>query len=448
MVNSSLTTRNWNTLVLSSVDTKLLSNVHSTTLYDRRYGWISICGGLIITFVFGAVYSWSVYIKPLIDELGFTYFEASLPFSVFIIVFATTSFLGAKIYERRGIKTAALLGVLSTALGTMLCSLVALKYISTFENPFYGNMFWLIFTYGVIAGLGSGFGYTPVIAMARKWFPDRAGLVTGVVIFGYGGGALAFAPVQTALIQLYGLHNTYLLVGILSLVMGLPAVFLVKDPPVEVTRYYATFSRRRAVLPKVDMETREVVRTIDFWLLFTSYLLVAGCGLLVIGHLAKIGAEKGLDPMTAAMLVSLFAIMNGLGRPPAGWISDMLGKYGRPITMGMLFTIQGFLFAALAYTSGPALYLVASASGFIYGSTLSLYAAVTGDFFGLKYLSSNYALVFIGWGVGGLLFPALGGYIRDITGSYELALFIASIATIIGGTVSLYLKKRLKLYLE
>lgn len=273
-------------------------------------------------------------------------------------------------------------------------------------------------------------------------------MATGIVIFGYGGGALAFAPVQTVLLEHLGLFRTFLTVALISPIMGMPAALLVRDPHPEVTKYYATYSKRRAVTPQVDMPPRSMVKTVDFWLLLGSYVLVAGRGLLFIGHLAKMGIEKGFDPLQAAFLVSLFSVMNGLGRPPAGWISDLLGKYGRPITMGTLFTLQVFLFLSVIYVRDVLLYVVAATSGFIYGSTLSLYAAVTGDFFGLKHLSMNYALVFIGWGVGGLVFPALGGYLRDITGNYDLAMVVALVATIAGGIVCFYLKKRLRLHLE
>ena len=93
-------------------------------------------------------------------------------------------------------------------------------------------------------------------------------------------------------------------------------------------------------------------------------------------------------------------------------------------------------------------YLTVAVLGFIYGSTLALFPAATGDFFGLKYLSENYALLFTSWGVSGLLFPSIGGYIKDLTGGYESALVLSSLLSVAGAAIGLYLKKRLALYLH
>lgn len=104
-------------------------------------------------------------------------FWAALPFSVFIAVFALSSIIGGKLYMQKGIKKTAGLSIASVSSGLLLSSLV--EYISL---PLY-----LVATYGVLVGLGNGLGYIPVVTLARRWFPDRAGLVTGIIILGYGG---------------------------------------------------------------------------------------------------------------------------------------------------------------------------------------------------------------------------------------------------------------------
>lgn len=412
----------------------------SSTLHpvDRRYGYISLAAGTMITAVLGSSYAYSVYISTL-ERLWGSALYASLPFSVLIAVFALTSILGGRLYSLKGIKLVATSSMLTTSAGLLLSALVELVV----------SPLWLIFTYGILVGTGNGLGYIPAVALARRWFPDRAGLATGVVILGYGGSAIVFAPVKTVLIDLHGIAMTFLAVGLTSLAIGIPAALIIRDPSQEVVSYYSKFSKRRAVIPKRDMSPREAARRIDFWLLWLSFLLVSGAGLMLIGHLARFVQTRGIGVTEAALAISLFSLMNALGRPPAGWISDRLGNYGRPITMAALFTIQAVLFALLAFAADPLqIYPIVAVAGFAYGSTLALYPAATGDFFGLKHLSENYALIFTGWGISGLIFPALGGYIRDITGGYEVALTIASVVSLIGALVCVYLKKRLALYLE
>jgi OFA family oxalate/formate antiporter-like MFS transporter len=406
---------------------------------SRSGGLIALAAGVAITSVLGSSYAYSVYVKHLTNLWG-SAFWASLPFSVLIATFAFSSIIGGRLYTKKGsIRVPALLSMLLTGGGLLLSLLV-----EVINNPL-----WLVATYGVVVGMGNGMGYVPVVALARKWYPDRAGLATGIVILGYGGSALAFAPLKAYLISLFGVGLTFAIVGLISFAVGVPAAMIVRDPPQEVVAYFSRFAKSRAVIPKRDYKPEEVVRTLDFQLLWASFLLTAGPGLMLIGHMDKLATLNNIPnpPLT----VSVFSLMNALGRPPAGWISDRLGKFGRPITMATLFTLQGLLFYALSTPLAEVpwlFYLIVAVLGFIYGSGLALFPAATGDFFGLKYLSENYALVFISWGVSGLFFPSLGGYIKDQTGSYVPVLVLSSLLSVAGAAISLYLKKRLALYLH
>lgn len=409
-------------------------------MYNRREGWVSLGAGVIVTSVLGASYAYSAY-RPVLEELWQSSFMASLPFSVFIALFAFTSILGGRVYMHKGIKVTTLTSMLLVAIGLYLSSLITL-----IPSPYY-----LIFTYGILTGLGNGLGYIPVVTMARKWFPDRAGFATGLVILGYGGSALVFAPLKTILIKTYDISITFATVATISAVLGLIAFSLIKDPRPEITSYFASKgTTRRVVLPKRDMEPKESIRTRDFWLIWISFLLTASPGLMLIGHLMSFMKTRGFDPLTSSLAISVFSVFNALGRPPAGWISDKLGKHGRPITMTTFFLVQSILFLGLAFLdlSPIKLFLVIAVAGFFYGSALALYPAITGDFFGLKYLSMNYSLVFIGWGISGLLAPSLGGLLVDITNGYETPLVVFSVFSFIGAVICAYLKHRMSIYIQ
>jgi len=406
---------------------------------SRTGGLKVLVASVAITSVLGSSYAYSVYVRPL-ASLWESTFWASLPFSVLIATFAFSSIIGGRLYARKGsIRIPALLSMLLTGIGLLLSSLV--EAITHF--------IWLVITYGVIVGLGNGMGYVPVVALARKWYPDKAGLATGVVILGYGGSALAFAPLKSYLIELVGVGWTFATVGLISLIIGVPAAAIVRDPPQELVAYFSRFAKRRAVIPKRDYKPGEAVETPDFWMLWASFMLTAGPGLMLIGHMANLAALNNIP--NPPLAVSVFSVMNALGRPPAGWVSDLLGKFGRPITMSVFFTIQGLLFYMLSTPLAGipwVFFLMVAVLGFFYGSSLALFPAATGDFFGLKHLSENYSLIFISWGVSGLVFPSIGSYIVDSTGGYGLALIISSILSVLGGLLNLYLKKRLALYLQ
>lgn len=408
-------------------------------MYSRREGWKSLFAGTMITAILGASYAYSAY-RPVLESLWGSSFLASLPFSVFIATFAFTSLIGGGLYSLKGIRISATMSIAFVTLGLTLSSLI--EFIL---DPFY-----LVFTYGVLTGLGNGLGYIPVVAMARKWFPDRAGFATGLVIFGYGGSALAFAPLKTTLISIHGIATTFLAVALVSLIIGVIACLMIKDPPPEITMYYSSRTPSRVVIPKRDLEPKLAVRTPDFWAIWVSFLLTASPGLMLIGHMMSFIQSRGFDTLFGALAISVFSVFNALGRPPAGLISDKLGRYGRPVTMVIFFLLQSLLFMALALISLPRLefLIVVAAAGFFYGSALALYPALTGDFFGLKHLSMNYSLVFTGWGISGLLAPSLGGLLVDITGGYETPLLVSSALSFAGMLICVYLKRRLRLYLE
>ncbi|WP_448579341.1 OFA family MFS transporter [Thermosphaera sp.] len=406
----------------------------------KRIGGVkALAASVAITSVLGSSYAYSVYVEPL-AILWESTFWASLPFSVLIATFAFSSIIGGRLYARKGsIRVPALLSMGLTGSGLLLSSLV--EVVAT---PLL-----LLATYGLMVGFGNGLGYVPIVALARKWYPDKAGLATGVVILGYGGSALAFAPLKAFLIEELGVGLTFAAVGLISLAIGVPAAMTVRDPPQEIVAYFSRFAKKRVVIPKRDYKPGEALKTPDFWLLWASFMLTAGPGLMLIGHMAKLAALNNMP--NPPLAVSIFSVMNALGRPPAGWVSDKLGRFGRPLTMTVFFTAQGLLFYALSTPLASIqwlFFLTVAALGFFYGSSLALFPAATGDFFGLKHLSENYSLIFIGWGLSGLLFPSLGSYIVDSTGGYELALILSSILSVAGALVNLYLKKRLALFLE
>ncbi|MEM4484668.1 MAG: OFA family MFS transporter [Sulfolobales archaeon] len=394
--------------------------------------------GTAVTSVLSASYAYSAY-RPSLESIWNSSFLASLPFSVFIVVFAFSSIIGGRFYAMKGIKSSVALSILLVSSGLLLSSLI--EYI---PNPLY-----LIATYGVITGFRNGFGYIPVVTLARKWFPDKAGLATGIVIFGYGGSALVFAPLKTILLDLHDISTTFLAVGVISAILGSIAYYLIRDPPVEVANYFSSRRGIKATVPKREMGPSEILKTKEFWALWLSFILVSTPGIMLIGHLKSFALSKGLNPIQATLAISVFSVLNAVGRPPAGWISDKMGKYGRPLTMTLFFSLQTILFTTLAMfdLEAIALILIIALAGFFYGSALALYPALTGDFFGIKHLSTNYSLVFTGWGIAGLIAPSPGGYLVEITGGYKVPLLVFSIFSLTGSIICLYLKKQLGNYL-
>lgn len=388
-------------------------------------GALVIFAGFLLNLMLGIVYAWSVFVKPLMDNFGWSKTIASLPFSIFLFVFAIMMVPAGRAQDKIGPRKVAILGGVLLGLGFILSS-----FIETIRDPV-----WLLLTYGVIAGAGCGLGYACPIPTARKWYPHRAGLATGLVVMGFGMSALIFAPLERAFIDAYGIGNAFLYIGVILLVVSVIAASLLTTPP-EMKN-----SNPMPVNPQSERDflPTEMLKTPQFYMLWFSFMFMSLVGLMVIGHIAPYAQERGLDPYAAAFAASVLSVANALGRPGAGWLSDIIG---RPKTMFLLFLLQGIVVMAFPHfaLTLATIYLGAIIIGFNYGANFSLFPSATGDFYGTRNLGVNYGLVFTSYGVGGLIGPIMAGYVFDVTGSYEMAFLVAGVLAIIAALISIALR--------
>src|SRR5260221_2515159 len=164
--------------------------------------WGIALAGVVMQIALGAVYAWSVFRAPLAKQFGWSIPEVTLTFTISIFVLGIAAFFGGLWLNRRGPRIVALTGGILYGLGVFLAS---------FSNH---GLWWLYLTYGVIGGIGLGFGYIVPVAVLVKWFPDRRGLITGIAVGGFGAGALITAPVATRLIQMVVVFQTFAHFGI------------------------------------------------------------------------------------------------------------------------------------------------------------------------------------------------------------------------------------------
>src|SRR5271156_3966061 len=182
----------------------------------RRWG-IAVAA-ILVQMALGAVYAWSVFRVPLSKVFHSTISEVTLTFTIAIFVLGFAAFFGGLWLSRVGPRVVMLTGGLLYGGGVFLAS-------------FSSGLPWLYLTYGVIGGIGLGFGYIVPISVLVKWFPDRRGLMTGIAVGGFGAGALVTAPLATGLIKSVGVLNTFAYLGIAYLVVTVVAGLFMVNPP-------------------------------------------------------------------------------------------------------------------------------------------------------------------------------------------------------------------------
>ncbi len=181
--------------------------------------WGIAAAGFLMQMALGAVYAWSVFRIPLAKQFHWSISQVTLTFTICVFVLGISAFFGGLWLNKKGPRVVALTAGFLYGLGVFLASYSADK------------LWWLYLSYGLIGGIGLGFGYIVPIAVLVKWFPDRRGLITGIAVAGFGGGALVTAPAATYLIQSVGVLKTFAYLGIAYLVVTMSTGFFMRNPP-------------------------------------------------------------------------------------------------------------------------------------------------------------------------------------------------------------------------
>ncbi|OYT27781.1 MAG: MFS transporter [Candidatus Altiarchaeales archaeon ex4484_96] len=405
--------------------------------------WLVMIGALMLQLCLGAVYAWSVFAAELKADFAWSVTETQIVFSVALATFALVMVWAGKLQDKMGPQKIALVGA----------GLLGLSYVAS--GFMTGNFMWFLLTLGIGAGAGIGLAYVCPIAALGKWFPDKLGLATGLAVAGFGGGAFFISVlsgkginmigIQIDLIQLlakYGLGGTLQIWGIMFLAVGGVGAFLLSNPPAGwKPEGWVPPAPSAKTATSEDWERGAMIKTPQFWMLLVMFVFAASAGLMTIGILKVYGIDSGLAAAAAGTAVGILSIFNGAGRIVWGWLSD---KLGRPMAMALMFFLQALMMFALIFlglgSNTTGLAVAAAWIGFMFGGNFALFPAATRDFFGIKNYGGNYAMVFLGYGVAGIIGPILAGQAKDILGSYDMAFIISGVMCVIAAVLAFLTK--------
>jgi len=400
---------------------------------DNR-GWIVVFSGMLVNTFIGILYSWSVFAGYLRMDYGFSATEAQIPYMIACGVFALMMIPGGRAQDKLGPTVVITAGGICTGIGFI-------------GSSFVMTMTGLAIFFGVIFGTAMGLVYTSATPAAVKWFgPEKRGLISGLVVAGFGGASIYTAPLAEALIVNFGVEQAFLYLGIGFCIVTVIVAQLIKNPPpgyVPPTTgtpppEAKADDKKETRKVRADYKPSEMVKTPQFFGLWFMFCFASLAGLLIIGHLASIAIEQAGSQL-GFLLVAILGLFNAGGRVAAGIISD---KIGRINTMLLVFGLQlvNFLCFSL-YVNQPLLLLGTAICGAAYGANLTVFPATTADLFGTKNLGMNYGLVFSSWGVGGVFGGLIGGMVRDITGTYLTAYLIAAALLVICIILTFFTRK-------
>jgi MFS transporter, OFA family, oxalate/formate antiporter len=402
-----------------------MGQASGTTALPR---WLPLVGGVFSSTACGALlYAWSVFIKPLNAEFGWRRADIALAFAICCLVFGLMTYPAGKLSDRYGARVVVFVGGVILALGFCLSG-----YIHSRPQ--------LYLTYGLVAGFGGGLVYLPPIATAPKWWPDHRALATGFAVVGLGLGSFIMAPLATYIIQHHGWRQVFIYAGVAMGGMAVLASLTLKTPPAGWTPAgYKAPARVAGARETRDFTFRETIRTAQFWLLYLAYFCAAFAGLMVIGHIAGHGIDRGVEPMKAAGAASWLAITNAAARILIGLVGDRMGM--KKSFVG-IFVLQ-VAAMALLYPAGYAywwLWAVAALIGWNYGAMFTLFPATCLQYFGITSQGANYGLLFTSWGLAGFAGPYVGGWIKDSTGTYLAPFLVGAVVVAVSAVLTAIVK--------
>jgi MFS transporter, OFA family, oxalate/formate antiporter len=398
-------------------------------------GVVVMLAGLGINLTLGVLYAWGVISAALIDQMGWTATQTQIPYMIACAAFAFFMVPGGRLQDKFGPKPIIIAAAILTGVGFLMAGAIM-------------TVIGLSIFFGLVFGIGMGMGYAAPTPAAIKWFcPSKRGLISGTVVSGFGLAPIYIAPLTTTLIGRLGIQQSFYVLGILFFLAIVFLAQFVCNPPQDYKPKISALVTAKKHLAQKEFELREMLRTPQFYSLWTMFCFGTFAGLLTIGQMAKIGTEQA-GMKSAFILIAFYAFFNFFGRILWGVISD---KLGRKYSLLSIFLIQLLTYVAFPFLTTPfTLVIGIILVGFTFGGMLTVFPAVTADYYGMKNFGLNYGIVFTAWGIGGVLGPLLGGIVRDLTGTYILSYGVSAILSSFGVLLSLGMKspgsKRLRLF--
>lgn len=378
--------------------------------------WVIAIAGTALQLCLGTVYAWSFFQKPLMAAYGWSNKEVALAFSLAICFLGIAAAVGGINLARFGPRVLAMAGGLLFGLGYLIAAL-ALKQHS---------LALLYIGYGVIGGTGLGLGYVTPVATAAKWFPDKKGLVTGMVVMGFGFGALLMSMVFAPQLMAATGNNMAAVFAWLGVTLGalsLIAACFLRNPPAGYVPAGWTPPKPAGGTATAETDERPLACILSgrFAMMWVMFFCNITAGIAIIGFQSPLIQDlyRKVDPTLdaaklaacGAALIAVSSIFNGIGRFFWGGLSD---RIGRAQAFRAMLGTQILVFAALLFVGNPWIFGILICYVLLcYGGGFGTMPSFIGDVFGAKMMPVVYGVILTAWSAAGLVGPMIVGFFKD-----------------------------------
>lgn len=396
------------------------------------YGYIIIIASFLILFIVGGtIISFGVFLKPVLNEFGWSRAVFSGANSLNLVLGGIFGILAGRIGDRFGPRLAVTIGGLFMALGFLLMSQVQ-------------TVWQIYFFYGFLLSIGTGFIPIPVLSLLARWFIQGRGLATGIAMSGVGVGIVIVPPLADLCITTYSWQTCYMVFGFSSLILIIALARLLKKAPghTQETGKGKTAKTDSPNLQSQGHSLRGAMGTLTFWMIIVIGFLFFYSAQSIMVHIAAHATDIGYSSVAAATILSVIGFINIAGTVGGGVLAD---KISTRKTLTILFALAtlsyiGFRFSGELWM----LYLCAAVFGLSYGGFTAIQSPLMADFFGLKNLGVIFSFFMLAQNIGGGAGSLLAGSIYDKTGNYEWAFNLCALLSAASLVLSLLLSAHRK----
>ena len=402
------------------------------------YGWTVAAACVFIAMAGSGAYNgFGVFIIPMSEEFGWSRSAISLAASVGAIVGGLSQPVFGRVFDRVGGRRLILVGLAAFGVSNVLLM-------------FTNNIVYLVLVFGVLVALaGSAGTFNTAVALVSKWFERRRATAIAMVSAGGSLSGLVFVPFVAYAIPLVGWRNTWLILGLIVLVLAVPVAFLVlKDNPADVgqmpdgndedTQRLMAASRSRA--PLDTGYWLNALRSVPFWQISGGYFVCGVTTSMISTHFVPYAIEEGFSPAAGAMAFGALSGLNIIGVMGAGMLGDRLGRKN---ILAAVYATRAVSFLVLLTVPGLwGLFGFAVISGFSWYGTVPLTMSLTAEVYGIRHIGTLSGITYLAHAIGGALAVQFAGIMKDVTGDYIVPFGAGGLLLVVAAIVSLSIRER------
>jgi OFA family oxalate/formate antiporter-like MFS transporter len=395
--------------------------------------WLQLVFGVIcMASVANLQYGWTLFVNPIDAKFHWGRPSIQVAFSIFVLLETWLVPVEGYLVDRFGPRWVVIAGGILVAIAWSINS--------------SADTLTMLYVAAAIGGIGAGCVYGTCVCNALKWFPGRRGLAAGITASGFGAGAAITIIPISKMINAEGYEHAFLFFGILQGAIVFVVAWALRVPPPSTI-----VAAPRKNQTSHGYRPSEVLRSPVFWVMYFMFVLIAAGGLMMAASMAPIAKDFGIAKVPVALFsftmpalvfaLSLNRILDGVGRPFFGWVSDQIGREN---TMAIAFLTGAVaLFILSRAGTNPVVFVLITGLYFcVYGEIFSLFPATQGDTFGARYVTANNGMLYTAKGAGSLLVPAAAAL--ALAKGWSTVFTVAMSCNILAALIGLFVLKPMR----